>query len=65
MFIQPNTVFENILFKYQRDFCDDYTSHHCLITVMEKWCERLFKAGSFAVLWTDLSKAFYSLSDKF
>ena len=53
--------FDNILSKYQCGFCKGYNSQHCLIKMIEKWCEGVDKGGAFGTLLADLSKAFHCL----
>ena len=50
--------FDNILSKYQCNFCKGFNSLHCLIKKIEKWRESVDKSGAFDALLNGLSKAF-------
>ena len=50
------------LSKYQCGFRKGYSTHHCLLAMLEKWKSAVDKGKSFGALLTDLSKAFDCLS---
>ena len=54
--------FDSILSKYQCGFRRGCNVQHCLITLIEKWKESVDNGEAFLTLFTDLSKAFDSLS---
>ena len=54
--------FDSILPKYQCGFRRGCNVQHCLITLIEKWKESVDNGEAFLTLFTDLSKAFDSLS---
>ena len=44
--------------KYQCGFRKGHSAQHCLIALLEKWRESIDRGHEFAILLTDLSKAF-------
>ena len=62
LYDQIQVFFESILSKYQCGFRRGYNAQHCLTTLIEKWKKSVDNGGAFGALFTDLSKAFDSLS---
>ena len=48
----------NIFSKYQNGFQKGFTTQHCLIAMIEKWCQSLDSGGQAAAILTDISKTF-------
>ena len=48
----------NFFSKYQCGFRKGFNAQHCLILMIEKWCQSLDSGGQAAAVSTDLSKAF-------
>ena len=44
--------------KYQCSFGKGFSAQHCVIAVIEKWCQSLDSGGQAAAVLTDLTKAF-------
>ena len=61
MYDQVYAIVNKILSKWQCDFCQGYSTQHCLLIMTEKWRQCLDKEGTSGALLTDLSKAFDSL----
>ena len=61
MFDKMAEYFDDIISKYQCGFRKRFSSQHSLLVLIEKWKKIIDKGGSFGVLLTDLSKAFYRL----
>ena len=59
LYDQIQVFFESALSKYQCGFRRGYNAQHCLMTLTEKSVDH---GGAFGALFTDLSKAFDSLS---
>ena len=51
---QISVYFENILSKNQCGCRKGYSSHHCLVAMIEKWKKRVDNKGSFGALLWDL-----------
>ena len=63
MFKQMSEYFEiYFLSKYQCGFRKDFSVHHCLVSMLEKWKSATDNKKLFGALLTDLSKAFDCLS---
>ena len=58
MYDQTYKYFDQILSKYQCRFCKGYNTHHCLLTMVDKWKEALDKSSLGGTLLTDLFKVF-------
>ena len=58
MYNQMQQNFDKILSNYQCGFSKGYDSQHCLIKMIEKWRESVYKGGTIGALLTALSKAF-------
>ena len=52
------TYFDNILSKYQCEFCKGFNAQHCLVSMIEQGKESVDNGGAFGALMRDLSKAF-------
>ena len=55
---QISAHFENIFPKQQTGFRRGFNAQHCILATIEKFRKLLDKCGDYAVLLTDLSKAF-------
>ena len=55
------TYFDTLLSNYQCGFRKRFNAQHCLVSMIEKWKERVDSGGAFGALMTDLSKAFHCL----
>ena len=59
--IMQNQIYpylNKIFSKYQCDFWKGFSAQHCVISVIEKWCQSLDSGWQVAAVLTDLSKAF-------
>ena len=61
MYDQLKGHFDKILSKYQCGFRKEFSTQHCLLAMTEKLRKSLDSGEVSAALFTDLSKAFYSL----
>ena len=64
MFGQMCSFFDNFLSKQQCGFRKGYSTHQCLLTLLEKWKRAVDSGKMFGALLTDLSKAFDCLDHK-
>ena len=55
---QLSAFFENIFSKFQCGFRKGYSTHHCLLMMLESWKEVVDKNKAFCVITTHLSKTF-------
>ena len=62
IFRQISNYMEPFLSKYQCGFRKDYSTQHCLLSMLEKWKRTEDNGKVFGILLTDLSKAFDCLS---
>ena len=58
MFSHMSAYFDEIFSKYQYGFRKGYSTHQCLLALLEKWEAEVDKGKVSGALLTDLSKAF-------
>ena len=58
MYDQMYTYFDQIFSKFQCGFHKGFSTHSCLLYMIENWKESLDQGGHYGALLTDLSKAF-------
>ena len=58
LFKPMSNYFENTFSKFQCGFRQGLSAQYCLISMIEKWEKSVDKGKTFAVLLTNLSKAF-------
>ena len=64
MFRQISSSMDSYLSKQQCGFWKGYSTQYCLLVMLEKWKNAVYKGKCFGALLTDLSKVFDCLSHK-